>query len=47
MVKDKADEGNGESVVGVVAGEVVRVEDEDDVEVEGSTDGEVGVAIVG
>jgi hypothetical protein len=54
VVEDEGDEGNGERVVGVVAGEVVRVEDGDDDdddgddedEVEGSADAEVGVAIV-
>jgi hypothetical protein len=45
MMEDKADEGNGESVVGVVVGEIVRVDDDDD-EVEGSADAEVGVAMV-
>jgi hypothetical protein len=30
MMKDERDEGNGESVVGVVVGKVVRVEDGDD-----------------
>lgn len=39
------DEGDGERVVGVVAREVVKVEDGDD-EVEGSADAEVDVAIV-
>jgi hypothetical protein len=49
MMEDEGDGGNGESVVGVVAGEVVRVEDgddHDDNEVEGSTDAEVGVAML-
>jgi hypothetical protein len=47
MMEDKADEGNGESLVGVVVGEIVRVEDDDDDdEVEGSADAEVGVAMV-
>jgi hypothetical protein len=41
MMEDKADEGNGESVVGVVVGEIMRVEDDDDDdEVEGSADAE-------
>jgi hypothetical protein len=40
-MEDKVDEGNGESVVGVVAGEVVGVEDEDADKAEGSPDGEV------
>jgi hypothetical protein len=47
MMGDEGDEGNGESVVGEVAGEVVRVEDgDDDDELEGSADAEVGVEIV-
>jgi hypothetical protein len=46
MMEDEGDERNGKSVVGVVAGEVVRVEDGDDEEVEGSADTEVGVAIM-
>jgi hypothetical protein len=46
MMEDEGDEGNGERVVGVVAGKVVRVEDGDDDEVEGSADAEVGVAMV-
>jgi hypothetical protein len=49
MIEDEGDEGSEERVVGVVAGEVVRVEDRDDDgdEVEGSAeDTEVGVAIV-
>jgi hypothetical protein len=42
MMGDEGDEGNGEGVVGVVAGKVVKVEDGDDDEVEGSaTDAEV------
>ena len=55
-MEDEGDEGNGERVVVVLAGEVVRVEDgddddddddgDDDDEVEGSADAEVGVAIV-
>ncbi len=45
-MEDDVDERDGESVVGVVAGEVVRVEDEDGDEVEGSADVGVGVAIV-
>jgi hypothetical protein len=45
-MEDEVDEGNEESVVSVVAGEVVRVEDSDDDVVEGSADVEVGVAIV-
>jgi hypothetical protein len=44
-MEDRADEGNGERVVGVVAGKVVKLEDGDDDEVEGSADREVGVAI--
>ena len=43
MVEDEEDEGSGERVVGVV---VVRIEDGDVKEVEGSADAEVGVAIV-
>jgi hypothetical protein len=52
VMEDEGDEGSGERVVGVVAGEVVRVEDgddddDDDDEVEGSAeDVEVGVARV-
>jgi hypothetical protein len=46
VMEDEGDEGNGERVVGVVACEVVRVEDGDDDEVEGSADAEVDVAIV-
>jgi hypothetical protein len=42
MVGYEGDEGNGKGVVGVVAGKVVKVEDGDDDEVEGSaTDAEV------
>ena len=46
--EDDRDDGDGECVVGVVACEVVRVEDGDDDndEVEGSADAEVDVAIV-
>lgn len=43
MMEDEEDEGNEERVVGVV---VVKIEDGDDKEVEGSADAEVGVAIV-
>jgi hypothetical protein len=47
VMEDEGDEGGGERVVDVVAGEVVRVENGDDKdEVEGSADAEVGVAIV-
>ena len=47
VMEDEGDEGSGERVVGVVAGEVVRVEDgDDDSEMEGSADAEVGVVIV-
>jgi hypothetical protein len=42
MMGDEGDEGNGEGVVGAVAGKVVKVKDGDDDEVEGSaTDAEV------
>jgi hypothetical protein len=47
VIEDEGDEGTGESVAGVVAGEVVRAEEGDDEEeVESSADAEVGVAIV-
>lgn len=48
MTEDEGDEGGGGCVVGLVAGDVVRVEDgdDDDVEVGGSADAEVDVAMV-
>jgi hypothetical protein len=50
MMEDEGDEGGEERVVGAVAGEVVWVEGGDDGDdnddVEGSADAEVGVAIV-
>jgi hypothetical protein len=47
MMEDEGDEWNGESVVGVVMSEIVRIEDGDDGDVEGSADAEVAVAIIG
>lgn len=48
-MEDEGDEGDGGRVVGLVAGDVVKVEDgdEDDMDVGGSADAEGGVAMVG